>query len=194
MKMKMNFGQTAFLALLLFSCSVNVANAQADAKKAVPAKVKYCDTALPEAEKRMKAEANNTCTTQHICVECTERTSKVTIAATMVVQPDKGNCKPVTDITCEECDAVDFTARILQSPCFAGGTNLEVIIPGYGKDSREFSYLWEIDGGKGGHLASIQCACGKIARVRVTQLATGKSMTLIAKLNSTCGGGGSTNK
>ncbi len=189
----MIFGKTILLVMLLTGGIAITVSAQ-KATTPTTVKVTYCDAALPAAEKRLKADANNTCTTQHICVECTERTSKVTIAATVVVQPDKGNCKPVTDITCKECDAVDFTARILQSPCFAGGTNLEVLLPGYGEGSREFSYLWEIDGGKGGHLPSIQCACGKEARVRVTQLATGKSMTLIAKLNATCPGGDATNK
>lgn len=160
------------------------------------AQTNYCDQFIEATNKKLKEEANATCTTQYTCVECTDRTSNMKIYATMVVQPDNPNCKGASEISIKE-DAVsrgaekkgttEFRAELLQSPCITGGTNLEVFIPGYGKASQAFSYLWEIDGGKGGHLPSLQCACGKEAKVRVTQLATGESITLTAKLNSTCG-------
>jgi hypothetical protein len=158
----------------------------------------FCDAVLEATSKKLQDEANATCTTQYNCVECTDRKTGMKLYATMVVQPTNPTCKVVTEISVKEdavsrgseAKAVDFRAELLQSPCFAGGTNLEVFLPGYGQASREFSYLWEIDGSKGGHLPNVQCACGKEAKVRVTQLATGESITLVAKLNSACPGSG----
>jgi hypothetical protein len=162
-------------------------------------KLDYCELLLPKLERELKDEANATCTTQSACVECLDKASRIALAATLVVQPDKEGCKPATDITTDDAalsrgsqkqKPASFRAQILQSPCIAGGTSLEVYIPGYGHASREFSYLWEIDGGKGGHLPKLTCICGKSARVRVTRLATGESVTLSMKLNSTCAGSG----
>jgi hypothetical protein len=192
------FKSVVLFAMFMFGFAQtgNSQTKQATEKKSTTAlaQTNYCDQVIANTNKRLKEEANATCATQHTCVECTDRTTMMKIYATMVVQPDKPGCKVATEIAISD-DAVSrgtetrtgFRAELLQSPCFAGGTNLEVFLPGYGQASREFSYLWEIDGGKGGHLPTIQCACGKEAKVKVTQLATGESITLVAKLGSTCG-------
>ena len=200
--MKAMFFKSVVLFAMFTFCFATEGNSQnnkAVDKKASNslAEANYCDQVLAATSKKLKAEANSTCATQYTCVECTDRTTMMKIYATMVVQPDNPICKMATEIAVKE-DAASrgadkeptsrFRAELLQSPCFAGGTNLEVFLPGYGQASREFSYLWEVDGGKGGHLPSLQCACGKEAKVRVTQLATGESITLVAKLGSTCGG------
>ncbi len=197
--MKVIFFKSVVLLAMFMCCFAHVGNSQtkqtAEKKASTSlAQTNYCDQVITATNKKLKEEANATCASQHTCVECTDRTTMMKIYATMVVQPDKPNCKMVSEIAISD-DAVSrgtetrtgFRAELLQSPCFAGGTNLEVFLPGYGEASREFSYLWEIDGGKGGHLPTIQCACGKEAKVRVTQLATGESITLVAKLGSTCG-------
>ena len=202
MKMKAFFCSTAVL-VALFCCSLNQVQAQSNlqtgVKKAPKASVAYCDAKLPPEGKRLQELANETCTTQTACVACMDRASKIALAATLVVQPDKEGCKPATDIATEDAaiskgaqkqKPTSFHAQILQSPCIAGGTSLEVYIPGSGHASREFSYLWELDGGKGGHQPKQTCICGKWAKVRVTRLATGESVTLSIKLNSTCAGTG----
>lgn len=122
------------------------------------------------------------------------------LSATLYVQPDKLDCKGVTDINYEadaeaasrgvakpNPSAFRFRPKLIQSPCFAGGTNLEVLVPGYDLNKREFSFLWEVDGRKAGHLNTVTCACGKEAKVRVTHLGTGESVNLIMKINATCG-------
>lgn len=192
------------LAVLFTCCSLNFAQAQSGGLTGAGGtvggtdKVEFCDLILPKVHKELQAEADATCATQFSCVQCMDRTSKMELAATLVVQPVKSDCKPVTDVKIQP-DAVSrgasnvpkpaprFRAEILQSPCFAGGTNLEVYIAGYGTCGREFSYLWEVDGRKAGHLTSIACACGKEAKVRVTHLPSGESTTLVAKLNAGCG-------
>ena len=199
--MKAFFGSTAVLVALLTCCSLNEIQAQSGALSGSgraddkTPQLDYCELLLPKVERELKADANATCTTQSACVECMDKASKIALAATLVVQPDKEGCKGATDIATDE-DAVSrgaqkqkpasFRAKILQSPCYAGGTNLEVYIIGYGSSSREFSYLWEVDGKKGGHQPKLSCICGKSARVRVTRLATGESVTLSLKLHSTC--------
>ncbi|MBK9017592.1 MAG: hypothetical protein IPM82_28075 [Saprospiraceae bacterium] len=199
--MKAFFVSTAVLVALLTCCSLNEIQAQSGALSGAGGAVDktpkpdYCELVLPKVERELKADANATCTTQSACVECMDKASKIILAATLVVQPDKEGCKPATDITTEDAaisrgaqkqKPASFRAQILQSPCYAGGTNLEVYIAGYGQTSREFSYLWEIDGKKGGHLPKQTCICGKLAKVRVTHLATGESVTLNMRLNSTC--------
>ncbi|MCF8243526.1 MAG: hypothetical protein K9J37_16630 [Saprospiraceae bacterium] len=221
MKMKAIFSSVSVLAALFFCCSLNQVQAQAatkgkartnakagakvDAK--VDANANYCDAVLPAIEKQLQADADATCTTQTTCVDCMDRTSKMTLAATLYVQPNKAACNSASDIVANSVtdivantDALSrgaskqaphrFVAKLMQSPCYAGGTNLEVVVPGYDLRKKQFSFLWEVDGKKAGHLTSVQCACGKEAKVRVTHLLTGESVNLTMKLNSTC----STNK
>lgn len=193
------------LASFLFLCCLNPVSAQTDGGSTTTSnQIMYCDLALPALEQKLQTEADATCTTQSGCVECMDRTSNMTLAATLVVQPKNPSCKTVTDIEVATDaksrgagaidDPVLFQPKIIQSPCFAGGTNLEVYVPGYDAAKREFAFLWTVDGRKAGHLSNIQCACGKTATVRVTYLPTGQSVTLKMKLNSTCGGGTGTNK
>ncbi len=202
MKMKAFLVPSAALVLLLTCCCMNSAQAQSGSLSGSggtvnTAKVEFCDIALPKLETTLKSEANATCNTQYACIECKDRASSLVIAATLVVQPEKADCKPAASIATQTSSlsrggdmvqAPNFNASILQSPCFASGTNLEVYVAGYGTASREFTYLWEMDGLKGGHLPSIQCASGKTASVRVTQLATGASKTLVVTLNSSVSG------
>ncbi|MBI1227544.1 MAG: hypothetical protein GC192_20090 [Bacteroidetes bacterium] len=189
----------------LFFCCLNQLQAQTDGGTSTSSQVKYCDLALPTLEKKLQTEADATCTTQSGCIECMDRTSKMILAATLVVQPKMAECKTVTDIEVQPdpksrgIAAIDdpvstFQPKIIQSPCFAGGTNLEVYVPGHDIDNREFAFLWEVDGHKAGHLPTVQCACGKIATVRVTYLPTAQAVTLRMKLNSACGSGTGSDK
>jgi len=204
MKMKVVFSFSTVLVAILFCCNLNQVQAQSGSLSgsggtttSKTPMVEYCDVRLPVIEKQLKDDANATCTTQSACVECMDRTSKLVLAATLVVQPDNADCKPVSNIE-TVVDAKSrggsvpttprFTASIIQSPCFNGGTNLEVYVPGHSLTNREFAFLWEVDGIKAGHLPSVQCACGKEAKVRVTYLPTGETVNLAMKLNATCGG------
>ncbi len=215
MKLKAIFVPTAMF--VLFCCNLNQVQAQTDggatARKTTT--VAFCDAKLPAVQKELQADANETCTTQTTCVECMDRASKIVLAATIVVQPTNPGCKPVTNIDIDadfdpKADAGSgtdaksrgadtgtsakptkrFAPQLIQSPCFRNGTNLEVYVPGFDSDSREFAYLWEIDGKKAGHLPSVQCACGKEAKVRVTYLPANQTVLLVMKLNSTCGDSG----
>lgn len=201
MKMKAFFLPTSSLVALLFCCVLNQVQAQKTAKtsdtKTTATNVldaPYCDAVIPDINKRLQTEANASCTTQTTCVECLERNSATVISASLFVQPTKTDCNGATNISYVEEDpksrgmkpAPRFRAKIMQNPCFAGGTNLEVVIPGYDISRGEFSFLWEVDDKKAGHLPAIQCACGKAAKVRVTHLASGESLSLGLRLNANC--------
>lgn len=152
----------------------------------------FCDELLPRKYKALQDEANAQCKTIDICIECRDRNSGFLLYATLVVQPTDPKCKPLDKIGTEP-DALHrggtptkparFKVDVIQSPCIKGGNNLQVFIPGWGTDSREFSYLWEIDGVKAGHLPSLFCACGKQAKLRVTHSASGESVVVAFKLN-----------
>ena len=202
MKMKAFFSSTVIFALLLFCCGLNQVQAQAKTSAAQSKTttsstfdIPFCDAVLPNFNKQLQTDANATCTTQTTCVECLDRASKTVVSATLYVQPDKADCKGATEITYIDDDAKSrgtkpaprFRPKLLQNTCFASGTNLEVVVPGYDMSKRQFGYLWEVDGKKAGHLPTVQCACGKEAKVRVTYLQTGESVSLSIKLNSTCG-------
>lgn len=201
--MKAFFSSVSAVAAFFLCCGLNQVQAQDATGGGVrtTSDAKYCDAVLPDIEKQLQSDADATCTTQTTCVECMDRTSKMTLSATLYVQPNKSVCKAVTDIV-TDADVASrgatkqapkrFYAKLMQSPCFAGGTNLEVVVPGYDLNKKQFSFMWEVDGKKAGHLTSVQCACGKEAKVRVTHLRTGESVNLTMKLNSTCAN--STNK
>ncbi len=78
-------------------------------------------------------------------------------------------------------DGFDFD--LLWMPCFAGGSSFEVSAQ---PNEMGYAYLWAVDGMHAGHKNSIQCACGTIAKVRVTRLADGATRTKSAKLTP-CG-------
>ncbi len=78
-------------------------------------------------------------------------------------------------------DGFDFD--LLWIPCFAGGFSLEVSAE---PNELGYAYLWEVDGMHAGHKKSIQCACGTLAKVRVTRLADGAIKTKTSKLTP-CG-------
>lgn len=206
MKMKPFFPFAATFAALLLCCGLSQVQAQSASLSGSGGKtntnpmVDFCDLILPSVEKQLKTDANATCSTQSTCVDCMDRASKMVLSATLYVQPDKLDCKGITDIN-YQVDAAEtsrgvakpkpstprFRPKLMQSPCFAGGTNLEVLVPGYDMNKREFGFLWEVDGKKAGHLNTVTCACGKEAKVRVTHLGTGESVNLTMKINATCG-------
>ncbi len=204
MKMKVFFSCAATFVALLLCCGLNQVQAQSGSlpgsggKTTTNPTVDFCDLILPAVEKQLKTDANASCSTQSTCVDCMDRASKMVLSATLYVQPDKTDCKGATDISLEEDATASrgaakqkpstprFRPKMMQSPCFAGGTNLEVIVPGHDLNKREFGFMWEVDGKKAGHLSSVTCACGKEAKVRVTHLGTGESVNLTMKLNATC--------
>ena len=71
-----------------------------------------------------------------------------------------------------------FDYNIISSFCYADGLSLGVNIA-YPK---KYTYLWEINGGPGGHNITVDCVCGSYAKVRVMRLSDGlqvsKTMSL----------------
>lgn len=159
----------------------------------------YCDKVIPKTNEQMLVKANSECRTVKMCVPCTERTSSTQIYATLVVQPSAAaKCKnSVAAVSNEMTDdsgkplpaeaQPPFLADIMQSVCTAKGVTLEVFFPAE-QDVRpgDYQFLWELDNGKGGHDRRIDCACGNTAKVRITQAATGKSVTKVVRLMQAC--------
>lgn len=58
--------------------------------------------------------------------------------------------------------------------CFAGGAGVSVNID----NPQNYAYIWEINGSSGGHyISTSSCNCGGTAKVTVTRLADGQSMS-----------------
>ncbi|MCF8243525.1 MAG: hypothetical protein K9J46_00110 [Saprospiraceae bacterium] len=179
---------SAALVAVLFCFSLTSVQAQ-DVGAIGTSKVKYCDAVLPAIEKQLQADADATGTTQITCVKCREKATQIVISATVVAQPkDAGatDIKEVTDNLSRGGAVVEprFTAQIIQSPCFRGGTNLEVGSPGNDLSTREWSIVWDVDGQALGSGLNLACASGKVAKVRVTYRPTGDFVTLEMKLNA----------
>jgi len=67
---------------------------------------------------------------------------------------------------------MNFTLVI--NNCFAGGAGVSVNID----TPQNYAFLWEVNGNPGGHyISTSSCNCGGIAKVTVTRLANGLSMS-----------------
>ncbi|MBK9013776.1 MAG: hypothetical protein IPM82_06640 [Saprospiraceae bacterium] len=68
-----------------------------------------------------------------------------------------------------------FDYNIISSFCYADGLSLGVNIA-YPK---KYTYLWEINGGPGGHNITVDCVCGSYAKIRVMRLSDGLQVSKI---------------
>jgi hypothetical protein len=69
---------------------------------------------------------------------------------------------------------VPMNFTLVLNNCFAGGAGVSVNI----EKPQNYSYLWEVNGAPGGHyISTSSCNCGGIAKVTVTHLADGLSMS-----------------
>jgi hypothetical protein len=174
----------------LFCLSANLTLAQ-DAIPAPPT----CDKVLATTQADLQKQADATCTTATRCVACSEKKSGAVVYATLLAQP---NCKtPPRETRANPSANTDFNKPntvakaadtrpgppvfdIFQERCEDGsGVDLDVFIPGNAMECSkdQYSFLWEVDGGKGGHTADLKCACGKTAKLTVTNIKTGLSYT-----------------
>ena len=66
--------------------------------------------------------------------------------------------------------AIDFDFELITQACFAEKSLITLEI----EEAEKYSYLWEINGAKGGHQQSPSiCYCGTEAKVKVTRLSDG---------------------
>ncbi len=154
-----------------------------------------CGDVLASTQAELQKMANATCRSATRCVPCTEKKSGAVVYATLLAQP---RCKapevptkvqgpaqternpPQPNVAQAEPKPTLPVFEIVQQRCESGqGADLSVYIPGNtlqcGKG--QYAFLWEIDGGKGGHADTVPCACGKIAQLTVTDIKTGLSQT-----------------
>lgn len=185
--MKARFLKLPLLTGLFLSAALFVS---AQPEKAPPT----CDQALASAQAELQKQANETCYSATRCITCTEKKSGAVVYATLVAKPtckpdrkQKADPSPTSMAEHNKPNTVAKAAEprpappmvdVLQQRCEDGsGVDLSVFIPGNtlqcGKG--DFSFLWEVDGGKNGHAAELQCVCGKVAQVTVTDTKTGLS-------------------
>jgi hypothetical protein len=75
--------------------------------------------------------------------------------------------------------ATVFSYDLMLSYCFGGGATVRVDLA----NPEEYVFLWEVDGGHGGHdSSSIACICGTSATVHVTRLSDGVKISRTAAL------------
>ena len=156
---------------------------------------------MKAARKTNQITANAECRTVLQCVECTDSKSKEKTCKTVSVQPDKKSCLNASEIpqnvnigtpsNGKQTLVEPFVVEIIQNYCYNGGISLEAMVPVDGQSSMDgkaqasmYSFLWEIDGGKGGHSARLHCVTGKKATVRVTKLSSGESVTRVVNLTT----------
>jgi len=177
--------------LIFFLAGLPALLSAQDAIPAPPA----CDLIIENAQAELQKEADAGCKTAMRCVACTDKKSGAVVYANMVAHP---KCLPQSDAKAAAAAPTDrkkptgVTAtatdtrpapphfEIIQERCEDGsGADLTVFIPGNAMrcSKDQYSFLWEIDGGKGGHAPDLQCACGKVAELTVTDIKTGLSQT-----------------
>lgn len=190
------------LFMLLFSLlSTAGFGQQKPTSSATPQKLLPCEEAVKAARKTNQVQANAECRTVLQCVECLDSKSKEKTCKSVSVQPDKKSCLNASEIpqstnigtspNGKQTVVEPFAVEIIQYYCYNGGVSLEAFVPVDGQSNMDgkaqasmYSFLWEIDGAKGGHAAILNCATGKKATVRVTKLSSGESVTRVANLTS----------
>jgi hypothetical protein len=198
MKMKAIFATlaTLFFCLTLVSGDLLAQTDKANKtnKTTATPKVPYCDEVLKREQDAIQKKADETCQTVTTCVDCTERKTSIRTCAYLIAQPRKGmkgNCAVATvddsskDDAKFDDDTPSFRVDIIQYACPGKGVTLVAHMPAYSPDPKgqsQFSFLWEVDGKKAGHDNRVECACGKKATVRVTNLATNVAMTKTATI------------
>ena len=182
--------------LLLFSCQF--ANAQrnkvAQRSSALPV-LPACDVILSSTKAEMQKVADATCKSVTRCVPCSDARLGQDVYVTLVVNPIAADCVPAKaqasgTVQAERAPPPTPAANevlpenpvfeIRQARCEDGtGVDLDVFIPGNAMQCSkdQYAFLWEIDGGKGGHAPTLNCACGKTAQLTVTDIKTGRSLT-----------------
>lgn len=186
--MKLQHIVTGFLSGLFCLTTVNLS-----AQGALPAPP-ACDKIMATAQGDLQKQADASCKTETRCIVCSEKKSGAVAYVTLVAQP-KCNAPAngdvaaaaITDRKKQVGIATTTNTRpelpnfdILLQRCEDGsGADLKPFIPGDAAqcNKERYSYLWEIDGGKGGHAADLKCACGKVAKLTVTDSQTGLSQT-----------------
>lgn len=74
----------------------------------------------------------------------------------------------------ETTPSLPFNFNLIASHCIAGGVGLSVDI----ENPSEYAFLWEINGGHGGHdMSTLTCLCGDSATVYIMRLADGVSIS-----------------
>ena len=189
------------LFMLLFSLlSTAGFGQQKPASSTTPQKLLPCEEAVKAARKANQVRANAECRTVFQCVECIDSRSKEKTCKSLSVQPDKKSCLNASEIpqninigtspSDKQTVVEPFGLEIIQNHCYNGGVSLEAIVPTDGQSNIDgkaqatmYSFLWEIDGGKGGHAAVLNCVTGKKATVRVTKLSSGEAVTRVVNLS-----------
>jgi hypothetical protein len=179
----------------MFFLTTVILSAQ-DAIPAPPA----CDKIMASTQGDLQKEADANCKTATRCIACTEKKSGAVAYVTLVAQP-KCNVRSNNDVAAAaptdrktpagaaattKTRPAPPTFDILQQRCEDGsGIDLKPLIPGDAAECSKdrYSYLWEIDGSKGGHASDLKCACGKVATLTVTDAKTGLSYSRQVKLS-----------
>jgi hypothetical protein len=185
-----------FLLYLPAQAQVTKSESGVNAAKSVSTPI-YCDEIMERMEKELQKQANDECRTVEACIECISRHSNGTVYMFLYVQPNVKTCKPV-EIFPPSTAALSrgegkpdntFRVEVKQSICTRSGSSLEVVIPGHDLDCEgdDFNFIWEVDGKRSGTERSIDCACGKEALIRVTQISTGVTVRRNIRLNSCSG-------
>lgn len=162
------------------------------AKPAVPVPVvPFCDEAIPKVKAQLQTQADANCKTAQSCVHCVERESKTELYATLIVQPQKPSCKRITNLAVAPSESVKGQAAaihfdVAQSVCTRSGVSLEVLLPDASARASDYSYEWTIDGKQAGRKATLECACGETASIKVTQNSTKQSLTKTMTLPVAC--------
>ncbi len=189
----------AFSALLLlfFAASVYGQKPTAGSASQTSTSLPGCSKAVAGVKKGLQAQANAECRTVFQCVECMNEKTKQKSCVNVAVQPEKSACATAANVNAEVAktdsnnEGPGFAVEVLQSSCYAGGAALEAVVAVDGQlkpDGKmmktEYSYLWEVDGKKGGHSPFLDCVSGQKATVIVTRLSTGKTVSRTVVLNN----------
>lgn len=194
-----NMSKKAFQMILIWCCALGAITGFGqqvnDPGVQSSGQLESCKLVLAKAQKALQLKANDECRTLIQCVSCEDPQTKQKTCVKVVAQPQRSKCGQAVEVVpLEQGSATSgfqngFEVEIVQWPCYERGVSLEAVVVGNGEESVDgkaqasaYSFLWEIDGGKGGHGSILSCIQGSKATVRVTKLSTGVSVIRSVKL------------
>jgi len=149
-----------------------------------------CDAVLPSVLAELQKEADKTCKTAIHCVPCTDRSTGYPVYVTLYAEPKAPRCNVLTS---EEYLPAENPSKllalrfeVLQSVCTKEGVSLTISFPDPRVNVENYDISWEMNQRIIGRGVQVNCVCGKIVNLTVTERATGRAAKKQLTLSTTC--------
>lgn len=201
----MKYIQVFALACLLSALNFAVAFAQAPGKNFPTTKSETgpsaltddpnaqpasCEAVLPSVLAELQKEADKNCKTAVRCIPCTDRSTGYPVYVTLYAEPKTPRCNVITgeEYLPSEGPSKLLAVRfeVLQSVCTKEGVTLTISFPDPRVNVNDFDISWEMNQRIIGRGQEVNCVCGKIVNLTVTERATGRAAKKQLTLSTVC--------